>query len=94
MPSLDRFLTAVRAIPPATRHYRLMSTLEKMLSDHLVYVRQLLGSGVFHNAMSAVKKEIAGPLATRRELVRRYGVDEGFYSTLKQADKVVKLVEG
>ncbi|MDX9857362.1 MAG: DUF4388 domain-containing protein [candidate division Zixibacteria bacterium] len=94
MPSLDRFLSAVRAIPPSLRFHTLMSSLERMLSEQLVYVYQLLGHGVFRETINAVKKEIAEPLATRRELVKRYGVDENFYGILKRADKTVKLVRG
>ncbi|MBD3404087.1 DUF4388 domain-containing protein [candidate division GN15 bacterium] len=94
MPSFDRFLTAVRAIPPSLRFHTLMSSLERMLSEQLVYVYQLLGNGVFRDTVNAVKKEISEPLATRRELVKRYSVDENFYSILKRADKTVKLVRG
>lgn len=94
MPSLDRFLAAVRAIPPALRFHTLMSSLERMLSEQLVYVYQLLGHGVFRDTVNAVKKEISEPLATRRELVKRYGVDENFYGILKRADKTIKLVRG
>lgn len=94
MPSLDRFLAAVRAIPPALRFHTLMSSLERMLSEQHVYVYQLLGHGVFRDTVNAVKKEISEPLATRRELVKRYGVDENFYGILKRADKTIKLVRG
>jgi hypothetical protein len=94
MPSLDRFLNTVRSIQHSTRHHALMAALDRMLTEQLVYVYQLLGAGTYRETMSAVKKEIAEPLATRRELVKRFGVDEDFYSTLKKADKVVRLVRG
>lgn len=94
MPSLDRFLAAVRGIPPSMRFHTLMSALERMLAEQLVYVYQLLGHGVFRDTLNAVKKEISEPLATRRELVKRFGVDENFYGILKRADKTVKLVRG
>jgi hypothetical protein len=71
-----------------------MSALEKMLSEQLIYVYQLLGAGTFRDTLGAIKKEISEPLATRRELVKRYMVDENFYGILKRADKAVKLVRG
>lgn len=94
MPSLDRFLAMVRTIPASMRIHTLMSNLERMLSEQLVYVYQLLGKGPFRDSLNMVKKEISEPLATRRELVKRYSVDENFYGILKRADKVVKLVRG
>jgi len=94
MPSFDRFLTAVRGIPVATRYHVLMSGLEKMLSEQLVYVYQLLGEAVYRDTVTSVKKEITGPLAIRRELVKRYGLEDNFYGTIKRADKTVKLVRG
>lgn len=44
--------------------------------------------------MNRVKKEITEPLAQRRDLVQRFGIEDNFYSTLKRADKIVKLVRG
>jgi hypothetical protein len=69
-----------------------MGALESMLSEQLEYVFRLLGSGAYRKAMSNVKKEISQPLATRRELVKRFNLDENFYQTLKRADKVVKMI--
>jgi hypothetical protein len=91
-PSFEKFLSAVRAIPVPVRHHQLMLELGNMLSEQLEYVYQLLGVGAFRESMTDVKKEISEPLAARRELVKRYGVDDAFYKTLKRADKVVKLV--
>jgi hypothetical protein len=93
-PTLDKFLAAVRALPPNTRYHQLMAGLETMLSEQLAYVFSLLGRGTFRQAAGRVKKEISGPLSSRRELVKRYGLDEDFYRTLRRADKVVKLVRG
>jgi len=94
MPSVERFLNAVRAIPAPVRFYKLMTELENMLTEQLEYVFQLLGMGAFREVMIKVKKEISQPLATRRELVKRYGIEDTFYKTLKRADKVVKMVRG
>lgn len=93
-PTLARFIAAVKQVPQETRLFVLMSNLEKMLSDHLVYVYHLLGEGPYRDAMTRVKKEISEPLQQRRELVKRFNLEDAFYSTLKRADRVVRLVRG
>jgi hypothetical protein len=94
MPTFDKFLTAVRAVPASIRYHTLMSALQKMLSEQLIYVYQVLGLGPFRETVTKVKREISEPLATRRELVKSFGIEDNFYGILKQADKVVKLVRG
>ncbi len=94
VPTFNRFLAAVKQIPDEVRYYTVMANLEKMLSEQLIYVYQLLGDGVYRNSVIRVKKEIAEPLQLRRELVKRYGLEEAFYSTLKRADKIVRIVRG
>ena len=71
-----------------------MAGLERMLSEQLVYVYQLLGSGVFRDTLTKVKMEISEPLASRRDLVKRYRIEENFYGTVKRADKMVKMIRG
>ncbi|MFC1475292.1 DUF4388 domain-containing protein [Candidatus Zixiibacteriota bacterium] len=93
-PSLEKFLSNVRTLPAETKYYKLVAGLESMLSEQLEYVFQLLGKGIYRDAMVQVKKEISEPLALRRELVKRYGLDENFYKSLKRADKVIKMVRG
>ncbi len=93
-PSFDKFLATARTIPAEVRLHKLMSGLESMLSEQLEYVFQLLGVSLYREAAVQVKKEIAEPLAVRRELVKRFGIDDSFYKTMKRADKVVKMVRG
>jgi hypothetical protein len=69
-----------------------MGALENMLTEQLEFVFRLLGTGAYRRAMGNVKKEISQPLATRRELVKRFGLDENLYQTLRRADKVVKMI--
>jgi hypothetical protein len=71
-----------------------MVGLEKMLAEQLLYVYQLLGSQVYHDTMTKVKMEISEPMASRRELVKRYFIEDNFYGTIKRADKMVKLLRG
>ncbi|MBU0985263.1 MAG: DUF4388 domain-containing protein [candidate division Zixibacteria bacterium] len=94
MPTFEKFVTAVRAVPAPIRYHTLVNSLERMLSEQLVFVNQLLGTGLFREVSSAVKREIAEPLASRRELVKRYRIEEQFYNTIKRADKAVKLIRG
>jgi len=94
MPSFDKFLTAARSLPLPIRYHHLMSSLEKMLSEQLLYVYRLLGVGAFRDTVTRVKMEIAEPLASRRELVKRYLLEEEFYGSIKKADKAVKLLRG
>ncbi len=94
VPSFEKFVAAVRSLPPQTRYHHLLTGLESMLTEQLEYVFQLLGIGVYREAVVRVKKEISEPLAVRRELVKRFGIDENFYKTVKRADRVVKMVRG
>ncbi len=94
MPDLERFTAAVQAVPQPIRMHRLMSGLDQMLAGQLEYVYMMLGTAPFREAVGKVKREIAGPLATRRDLVKRYDIEDSFYRTLKQTDKVVKMVRG
>lgn len=93
-PPFDRFLAAARVLPQETRYHQLLAGLESMLTEQLEQVFQLLGAGVFREAVVQVKKEISQPLAANRELVKRYGLEDEFYKTIKRADKTVKMIRG
>ncbi len=94
LPSFEKFLSAVRTIPPHIRLYTLMSGLCGMLSEQLEHVFRLLGLGTFQYSLSSVKREISEPLAKKRELVKKYGLENEYYSSLKRAEKVVRMVRG
>jgi hypothetical protein len=94
MPSFEKFLASTRTLPQPIRYHTLMVGLEKMLAEQLLYVYQLLGSQVYHDTMTKVKMEISEPMASRRELVKRYFIEDNFYGTIKRADKMVKLLRG
>jgi hypothetical protein len=74
--------------------HKLLGGLHKMLSEQVVFVYQILGSSSFQTSLLKVKREIAEPLARDRELVKRYDIEGSFYATLKQADKIVRMVRG
>ena len=94
MPPFEKFLASVRSLPPQVRYHTLMTSLERMLSEQLLFVYQLLGDGVFRDTTTKVKMEISEPLAGRRDLVKRFNIEDDFYGTLKRADKMVKLLRG
>ena len=71
-----------------------MNALDRMLSEQLVFVYDLIGVGAYRESINRIKKEITLPLAQRRELVQRFGIEDTFYGTIKRAEKVVKLVRG
>jgi hypothetical protein len=94
VPPFEKFLAAARTLPQPIRYHTLMAGLEKMLAEQLLYVYQLLGSNVYRDTMAKVKMEISEPLASRRELVKRFFIEDNFYGTIKRADKMVKLLRG
>jgi hypothetical protein len=93
-PSYESYLKTIRSIPEEIRIHKLMVGLQDMLSEQLEFVYQLLGDGVYKGVVSKIKKEIAEPLAVRRDLVKRYSLDENFYKSIKNADKMIKAIRG
>jgi hypothetical protein len=93
-PSFESYLKTVRSIPEEIRIHKLMVGLQDMLAEQLEFVYQLLGEGVYKGVVSKIKKEIAEPLAVRRDLVKRYALDENFYKSIKNSDKTIKAIRG
>ncbi len=94
MPSFEKFLGAVRAVPAPIRLYTLLRDLDKALSEQLEFLFDLLGIGAYRDGVTAVKGEVAEPLAAHRELVKRFGIEESFSAAVKRSAKVVKMVRG
>ena len=94
MPSQEKFLSAVRSIPTHIRVHVLLSGLTSMLTEQLEYVFMILGEGPFRRTLNRVKREISEPLANKRELVKKYGIENDYYRSLKRAEKVVHMVRG
>lgn len=92
--AFNRFYASMIKLPQPIRLHALMNALDEMLTDQLELVFRFLGSGRYRGAVSLVKKEISDPLATRRELVMRYQIDENFYAALGRADRIVKSAIG
>jgi len=92
--SFDKFYSEIQKIPESVRMHTVMSALENMLGNQLEYVFYFLGTGIYRQAVSKVRKEASEPLALKRELVRKYQIDENLFNTVKKSDRVVKLVKG
>ncbi|MEE9441209.1 MAG: DUF4388 domain-containing protein [candidate division Zixibacteria bacterium] len=93
-PSLERFLQEVKKIPEKVRMHRLLSMLEDMLHEQLEYIFMQFGHGAFRNAVGKVKKEISEPLAMRRELVKKFRLDDNFYYSIRKAERTIKMISG
>jgi len=94
MPSVEKFLSAAKSIPAHIRVHSLLGGLTGMLTEQLEYVFMLLGEGSFRSTLNGVKREISEPLARRRELVKKYGIENDYYKSLRTAEKVVHMVRG
>jgi hypothetical protein len=90
----DRFYAEILKIPQAVRMHTVMSALETMLSTQIEYIYYFLGSGVYRRAIGKIKKEITEPLVLRRELVKRFQIDENFMRSIRKAERLVHLVKG
>ncbi len=93
-PSFDKFLEEVRKLPEAVRLHRVLAILEEALHEQLQYVYMQLGMGAYQEAVGRVKKEISEPLAVRREVVKRYHLDENFYDSIRKAERTIRMVSG
>ncbi|MDD4050849.1 MAG: DUF4388 domain-containing protein [candidate division Zixibacteria bacterium] len=93
-PSFQKFLEEVRKIPEEVRLHRVLTLLESMLNEQLEYVFLQLGQGPFREAVGRVKKEISEPLAVRRELVKKFRLDDNFYDMLHKTERTIKIITG
>jgi hypothetical protein len=93
-PPFDKFLEEVRKLPEAVRLHRVLAILEGALHEQLQYVYLQFGMGAYQEAVGRVKKEISEPLAVRREVVKRYQLDENFYDSIRKAERTIKMVSG
>ncbi|MCH9032512.1 MAG: hypothetical protein IIB00_09685 [candidate division Zixibacteria bacterium] len=90
----NRFYSAVIKIPQPIRLHTLMGALETSLVDYLDAIFRFMGVGIYRGALNRVKKEISAPLASRRELVKRFRIDENFYGAIQRADRLVRVARG
>jgi len=86
--ALKRALTKT---PKETRTLKLISGLNQILEEQLAYVYNYLGIEIRKQVAADIKKEVALPLAERREIDKKYDVGNELYRILKEV-KVTKEV--
>lgn len=82
---------AISKTPKETRTLKLISGLNQILEEQLAYVYNYLGIEIRKQVASDIKKEVALPLAERREIDKKYDVGNELYRILKEV-KVTKEV--
>ncbi len=82
---------ALSKTPKETRILKLISGLNQILEEQLAYVYNYLGIEIRKQVAADIKKEIALPLAERREVDKKYDVGNELYRILKEV-KVTKEV--
>lgn len=82
---------AVSKTPKETRTLKLISGLNQILEEQLAYVYNYLGIEIRKQVAVDIKKEVALPLAERREIDKKYDVGNELYRILKEV-KVTKEV--
>ncbi len=82
---------ALAKTPKETRTLKLISGLNQILEEQLAYVYNYLGIEIRKQVAADIKKEIALPLAERREVDKKYDVGNELYRILKEV-KVTKEV--
>lgn len=82
---------AVSKAPKETRTLKLISGLNQILEEQLAYVYNYLGIEIRKQVAADIKKDVALPLAERREIDKKYDVGCELYRILKEV-KVTKEV--
>ncbi len=86
--SLKRTLSRT---PKEVRALKLIGGLNQLLEEQLAFVYSYLGSEVRKQVAAEIKKEVALPLAERREVDKKYDVGNDLYRILREI-KVTKEV--
>ncbi len=82
--NLIKFKKTVQKIPKEVQVYRLLSGLNQILVEQLSAVQSLLGKNVRRQIISEIKKEIAMPLAEKRDINKKYLVEKDLNRALKE----------
>ncbi len=82
---------ALAKTPKETRILKLVSGLNQILEEELAFVYSYLGIEIRKQVAADIKKEVALPLAERKEIDKKYDVGNEIYRILKEV-KVTKEV--
>ncbi|MBD3218487.1 MAG: DUF4388 domain-containing protein, partial [candidate division Zixibacteria bacterium] len=86
--TFNKFKKTVQKIPTDVQAYRLLSGLNQILSEQMSMVYSLLGSNVRRQVASEIKKEIAMPLAEKREINKKFGIEKDLVRSLTEYRQV------
>jgi len=82
--NLTKFRKTVRKIPEEIQVHKPLSGLNYILMEQMGFVQSLLGENVRRQIISEIKKEIAMPLAEKREINNKYGIENDLIKALKE----------
>jgi hypothetical protein len=85
--NFERFYSTVQKIPKEARRHRILSGLNHILAEQLAFVRSLLGANILRTVESDIKKEISTPVAERRKINSKYGLESDVFQVLNDSKK-------
>lgn len=85
--NFENFHRAIQKIPKEARLHKILSGLNHILSEQLVFVKSLLGRNVLRTLESEIRKGISLPLAEKRSLTTKYDLENGVFQVLKDSRK-------
>ncbi|HDS01624.1 MAG TPA: DUF4388 domain-containing protein [candidate division Zixibacteria bacterium] len=86
--TFNKFKTTVQKIPKEAQVYRMLSGLNQILTDQMSLVSSLLGDNVRRQVASEIRKEIAMPLAEKREINKKFGIERDLARALTEFRQV------
>jgi hypothetical protein len=89
--SFESLKRTLNRTPKEVRALKLIGGLSQLLEEQLAFVYSYLGSEIRKQVAAEIKKEVALPLAERREVDKKYDVGNDLYRILREI-KVTKEV--
>jgi hypothetical protein len=86
--NFENFRRTARKIPKEARLHKLLSGLNHILAEQLLFVRSMLGVNVLRSLESEIKKEISIPLAEKRSVSSKYELEDNIFQVLKDSKKI------
>ncbi len=82
--TFKKFRVMVDKIPKEVQVHKLLTGLNQILTEQMSMVYSLLGSNVRKQVISEIKKEIAMPLAEKREINKKFGIESDLVRALTE----------
>jgi len=86
--NLIKFKKTIKKIPHEVQVHKLLTGLNQILVEQMSMVSTLLGDNVKRQVISDIKKEIAMPLAEKRDINSKYGLENELYKVLNEYRQV------